>query len=148
VCVIVDAKGDGHFRINTWPALASEICARIEGKPIRSCFLTPREFAAPSIRIGCAHHNVEPCIVLALFQPQCDADGRLAEHCIKDMRRNCTHSISHFPKRICVICRCCSAASCNSVSLVLPSRRRRIASISSALFPVAHTMYVNPKRSS
>jgi hypothetical protein len=39
--------------------------------------------------------------------------------------------MSHFPRRICVICRCCSAASRNSASRLLARRRLRIASISS-----------------
>jgi hypothetical protein len=53
---------------------------------------------------------------------------------------------SHFRSRNCVINLCCSAASRISVAGSFSIRFSRIASISAADLPVAHTIKIRPKR--
>ena len=55
---------------------------------------------------------------------------------------------NHLRNRSCVINRCCSAASCNSVAASFCIRSRKIASISAALRPVAQSKNIRPNFSS
>jgi len=139
---------DVYLGIDAFAAASFKVSARVKGQTVNTGGCSWRETAASSVSIRGARRNGDPLSVFALFKHNRDSLRRLAKDCIQHMRRNLAHSISHFPKRSCVICLCCSAASCNSAPRLFASRRLRIPSISSALFPVAQTIYVKPNRCS
>jgi len=139
---------NAYLRIDAGAAVSLEINGVLKREPVGPGRRIWLEIAATPISIRDARCDRDPLSTLTPFKRDGNRRCRLSQHSVEHMRRDSTHSTSHFPRRISVICRCCSAASRNSVSRSLANRRLRMASISSALFPVAQTIYVKPKRCS
>lgn len=141
----VAGERDADFRIQAGAAVALQVFAGFEGKPVRASRGILRKIAAAAVGVGFTggDRSPAPCVASVNFMPfEANGNSRsgLAAHRIQYMRSNDAHSTNHFPKRIWVIWRCCSAASRNSISRLLARRRFSIASISAVLLPVAHTM--------
>ena len=107
---------DRDLRIDACAAEPRHIFTRCKCEPIVPCTRIRRQTAAAPSRIGHAGCNARPSSAREFFKPNRNTRGRLAQHCVQYVRRNCAHSTNHFPKRICVIWRCCSAASRNSAA--------------------------------
>ena len=71
---------------------------------------------AAAIRIRDAGCDRDPIGLVPFLQRHGNLRGGFSKDGIKYVRGDSAHSTSHFPRRICVIWRCCSAASRNSVS--------------------------------
>ncbi len=138
--VIGALESDCDFGIDGGAVILREIRAGCEDEPVRSWDRVGRQIRAASIMICVCTCDGFPVLIFVSIKPDGDANRGLAGDCVENVRRDLAHEINHFPRRICVICRCCSAASLNSVTRSLASLRLRMASISSALLPVAHTM--------
>src|SRR6201996_3701431 len=123
VCLAVAVENDGDFRIDAGACFVLHICTGGEREPINSFCGVGREIAAASVDVGCTCADLGPHVTMRSVKPNGDAHGRLAEHGVENMCRNPAHCVSHFPRRICMICRCCSAASRSSVCLSLLKRR-------------------------
>ncbi len=161
-------ESNRYLRVNGASSGLRQIRASLKREPIAAPNSILRQIATTSIRVGNAcedccprarhiprairrttdRRKLDPLVPLEYLKVHRNAGCGFAEHHVQYMCRNRAHSASHFPRRICVICRCCSAASLNSVARLLAMRRLRMASISSALLPVAQTMYVKPNRCS
>src|SRR5438270_12132199 len=76
----------------------------------------------------------------AELQGNRNSRGGLPSADVQNMRGNVFHSLNNFLNRKRVIKRCSSAAFRISTDGSLPTRRRSIASIPAAVWPVAQTM--------
>jgi hypothetical protein len=88
-----------------------------------------------AIGVGCNLRDLPPFPGGLDFERDLDACGRAAGGGVQDVGGE-----SSLCSRRRVICRCCSAAARISAAGSFCIRRLRIASISAAVFPVAHTM--------
>src|SRR5580698_7675724 len=145
VLVAAAGKDEHNLRIDALAPLVRQVRAGFKGEPVDARQTVLHQVAASPVGVRLALSHLCPGASLAPiegvpFKTDRNACGGFAHHCVQHVCRNLTHSTNHFPKRICVICRCCSDASRSSASRLLASRLFKIASISSALLPVAHTI--------
>src|SRR6185369_9446703 len=117
--------------------LAAEVLAGLERDAIRSLGgLLDESQAAVIVRLAVAD-DVESAVIV--FERDLHPRGGAAFGCVEDMRRD-SHQFNSFANRRCMIFRCSSAATRNSVAASFPKRSRHMRSISSADLPVAQTM--------
>src|SRR5262249_48796183 len=127
-------------------ALRAVVVAEIEREAVRAGIERPRvDENHASALVARAAADRPPVVGAANFQDDGHADGGNAVRDIEHVRRD---HVSSFARRIRVICRCSSAAACSSRAGSFASLRSRIRSMSAALFPVAQTMKMYPKRAS
>src|SRR6266576_3614961 len=141
-------KRDLHNRIQTFHAASGEVARDVKRQAMRSfresCTFR-QQLAASSVLIGLRGSNQHPFAGRNLtFQAHRHTRSGFALCRIQNVSRNLAHPVTHFLSRMCMICRCSSAASCSSVASSLCSRRRRISRISLADFPVAQTIKIRP----
>src|SRR6266576_1091040 len=107
-------KRDLHNRIQTFHAASGEVARDVKRQAMRP------------------------------FLERCTFRQQFAASSVQNVSRNLAHPVTHFLSRMCMICRCSSAACCSSVASSLCNRRRRISRISLADFPVAQTIKIRP----
>src|SRR5258706_14141790 len=139
---IAHVEQHGHFRIKAF--LRFEIFGGREGQPVRrrlQCLAVSQESRNAAIFVGDATADFNPSTFQrSAFQHYTYALRRQPLRRIQNMRADSTHTVSSFSKRKQVILFCSAAATRISSSGGFSRRDCRIASISSALLPVAHTM--------
>ena len=133
-------KRDHNLRIDAFAAAPFQIGMRVERQTKVALRGVSRKTAAATIAVCDSLRDQLPVLALPDVKLHNNPSAGSPQDRIENMRRDLAHEANHFPSRIWVICRCCSAASRNSVSRSLSNLRFRIANISSALFPVAQTM--------
>src|SRR3989440_2819300 len=143
-----NSKRDLHNRVQSFHAASGEVARDVKRQAMRSfrerCTFR-QQLAASSVLIGLRRSNQHPFAGRFLtLQAHRHTRSGFALGRIQNVRRNLTHPVIHFLSRMCMICRCSSAASCSSVASSLCSRRRRISRISLADFPVAQTIKIHP----
>src|SRR5579864_563896 len=148
---VAHVEGNVNHWVKTLDLERTKVCRSFKCQPIETRWqvFARKQLTATSVGIGEGrlHQAPLPRSVLA-FQTHRDAGGRLAATYIQNMGRNAFHCESHFFKRMFVILRCSSAASCNSVASSFRNRKLKISNISAADLPVAHTINTRPNRRS
>src|ERR1700751_5862571 len=140
ICNINSYLYDG---IQSFDAEGIEIRLRMKSEPVlhvSKWFPGGKQSLYAPILIVFLRTELAPFAAIAPLQRDMHAARWTPARNIQDVRRDSAHSASHFLSRSCVICLCCSSASRSSVASSFSSRRSRIASISSADFPVAQTI--------
>src|SRR5271156_6068998 len=132
-----------HNWIQPLHAPLIKVCLRIKSEPVGAGLknsLSRKQLLHAPIAIGRLCGQLAPGSLCLVFEHNPYAHSRTSQRCIEDVCRDSAHSSSHFLSRSWVICRCCSDASRNSLASSFSSRRKRIASISSADLPLAQTI--------
>src|ERR1700733_12857834 len=140
VMLAIDFESDGDFGVDAGAAVTFKIEADGKGEAIDSVACIRAEIAAPSVAVRGTDAHCNPGIAEDFIEANRKLGGGLAQDRIEHMGGDCAHCRSHFLNRSWVIWRCCSAASRSSLRRSLANRLRKMLSISSADFPVAHTM--------
>src|ERR1051326_237494 len=118
-----------------------------ERQPIQARIERPslcQELCDTAVAVGGCRAGIEPSAARLLFQTHAQSGRRQPPRCVQDMRADPAHGSIILSRRNRVILSCSSAATRNSASGSFGSLDLRIASISSALFPLAQTMNMNP----
>src|ERR1041384_672959 len=140
VRVARDPDGNRNLLVERFSMCFPEILADLEAQPIR----TGREHAADLLDPPVFIRNAGPeRRTVGALERHTDSHAGTAKCGIEDMRAERAHesfSVNSFSSRNRVIFRCSSAATRTSASGSFSNRARAIASISSALLPVAHTI--------
>jgi len=139
---IADQEAHGHFRVKM--VLAFKILLGIKRQSINPRFkgrTRSEQLRNPAVFVGnafaCKNKEARSGPTL---QSHRDPLRRAAFGGIENVCTNPDHALSNFSMRRRVILFCSSAAARSSRSGELDKRDRKNASISSALFPLAHTM--------
>lgn len=145
---IFHGESDRDFLVKTVDLAVSEISFDIEYETVnrrRQLITGGQEIVRSSIAVGfLTSDGFPPAIMRLAIEPYKDPGRGPADRYIKNVCCYSAHSDKSFLSRISVIFFCSFAAMAISVSRSLPSRDRQSSSISSALFPVAQTMKINP----
>lgn len=140
-----DAKDNHDFRVERGTPRGGEIRADVEAKAVDS--LAERRLARHEIRNAtiavrraASHHGV----VARPLERDADTDGGFSErgvqHVCADRAHDARSGLKSFSSLRRVIFRCSSAATRSSLSGSLPMRSLASDNISSADFPLAHTI--------
>ncbi len=119
-------EGNLYIGMKTAAPLRPKISSRFKAQPKSSRlrrFPRWQQTFHPPVSIRHAAPNFPPNPALFALQSYMHAHRWPTQRQIQNVRRNPAHRASHFRSRSCVICRCCSAASRNSVSASFPRRR-------------------------
>ena len=148
---VAHRESDRDFLIETVYLAVAEIGADFESETV-NCrdqgLAFTKQIACSAVIVGFLNSDSFPVAIIRLtIELHRDAGRGLADRNIKNMRGYCAHGDKSFFKRISVIFSCSAAAIPISVSRSFPSRAWQSSNISSALFPVAHTMNINPNLS-
>src|ERR1043166_3121727 len=144
----LDDKPNRHHRKETLDAAHSKIRTCIERQSVmarQERFGRRKEVLYPAVDVGYAFCDFLPTRSVGFsFQDDWDSGSGFSGRRIKNMGCDSAHFSKSFVNLISVIFRCSSAAICNSVAAEFLSLALHIASISSADFPVAQTININP----
>jgi len=133
-----------HSDLRIEGGVVAEIVAGMERQSIDpgfECCAASEQLRNPAIAIGDAFaRSHEVSVRRQAFGSYADSLRRLAFGRIENVGADSVHAVISFCSRSKVILFCSSAATRISCSAEFDRRDRRIANISSAFFPLAHTM--------
>src|SRR5262245_37835945 len=114
-----DLKRNFDERVEARDSLRAEIGGRVESNAVNTFKQASgfgKQLSTPTVGVGLLGRHLAPCTRgFAKMQAHWDCWRGLAARGVQDMSRDALHIPSHFFRRSCVICRCCSAASQSSV---------------------------------
>lgn len=145
---IVDDKSDRDFLVKSIDLAVAEVGSHVECETVSRCdqwlaFRNEIAHATVGVRFP-GSDRIPSAIVRLPLEPDRYAGRRPADRNIQNMCCYSAHSDNSFLSLISVIFCCSSAAIMISVSRSFASRARQSSNISSAIFPVAQTMNMNP----
>src|SRR5436189_1155759 len=149
---ILDHKTDGDLRKESLGIAYGEISRSVKDQPVmagQKGLIRWKQLLRPSVSIReCFGDHGPARSVRHALERDRNARSRQSRNKIKNVGCNALHFSKSLFNLISVIFACSSAAIWSSVAAELPKRARQIASISTAVLPVAQTININPNLSS
>src|SRR5215469_7014200 len=122
---------DFDERVEPTDSLRTKIPGGVKGKAIETLgegSVLGEELEAAAVGVGLGGGKLAPRATwFANVETQKNCGRGFATRSVENVGGDTVHAVSHFLRRSLVMCRCCSAASRNSVSPSLCILRRRMA---------------------
>ena len=148
---ISNFKYDWDFWVKAFCIILFKIGVRVKNHPINAVLnskIVRHEVSDTSITVCYARSNLFPLTFpCRSLKRNLDSFSRLSFCCVQYVRSNLTHASNFFNRKTVILC-CSPMAIFNSSEYSFSILDSIITSISSADFPVAHTMNINPNLSS
>src|SRR5579863_3190091 len=112
VRIAAEFEGNSYLRIDGGTSTIGKVLARGEVDAVGAGPGIGREGAATPVGVGKGLVDAHPGFVLLLVQSDANPCAGFAQNDVENMGCDCAHCASHFLRRMCMIWRCCSAASC------------------------------------